>query len=187
VISGFLLESVLGLVFFNIFNNDLNSWIECTLSKFADDTKLRGVVNTTEGREAILRDLNKLEKWDHMNWIRFNNAKCKVMYLGQRSSTYGIGTEWENSLRAALQKRYWGFWCMKSMARASSVELQPRRPTASSAASNLELTRRWEFMPFYSALVRPYLEYSFQVWGSLQHLKDQTQIGEQIQILHCRY
>ncbi|GAB0197924.1 cAMP-dependent protein kinase inhibitor alpha [Grus japonensis] len=66
-----------GPTLFHTFINDTDSGIECTLSKFVDDTKLSGAANTLEGRGGIQRDLNRLEEWDHVNIMKFNQAKCK--------------------------------------------------------------------------------------------------------------
>ena len=68
-------RSALALILFNNFISDIDSGVEGTLSKFADDTKLWGAVNTPEGRDVIQRDLGRLEQWAQVNLMSFNKSK----------------------------------------------------------------------------------------------------------------
>ena len=62
--------------------------VECTLSKFADDTKLWDVVNTPDGQDAIHRDPDRLEYRAQANLMRFNKSKCEILQLGQGNPHY---------------------------------------------------------------------------------------------------
>ncbi|GAB0197122.1 mitochondrial enolase superfamily member 1 [Grus japonensis] len=99
VTSGVPQGLVLGPALFNIFVSDVESRIGCTLSKFANNTKLCGVTDVLEGRDAVQRDLNRLERWARVNHMKFNKTKCKVLHVGRRNSKhdYRLGGEWIDS------------------------------------------------------------------------------------------
>lgn len=55
----------------------IHSGTECMLRKFADDTKLSGVVDSLEGRDGMQRELGAFEEHAHMNLMKFKKAKWK--------------------------------------------------------------------------------------------------------------
>lgn len=61
-------------VFYNTVS-DMSSGIECTLSKFVDNTKVYAAVNVLEGSNSIYGDIDRLERWIHGTFMKFNKAK----------------------------------------------------------------------------------------------------------------
>jgi len=108
VMSGIPQGSVLRPVLFNVFVSDMDSGLECTLSKYANTTKLCRVVNTLEGRDAIQRKLDRLERCACANLMKFNKAKCKFLHMCQGNPKHKYRLA-ENGLRAGPPRRTLGY------------------------------------------------------------------------------
>jgi len=106
-----ILQGLSGLLPFNIFVSNMDRGIECTLSKFANNTKPCSAVDTLEGRDAFQRDLDRLESWACASLMKFNKAKRKVLHMGQGNPKheYRLGGEWTEKRR-----KTWGCWLTRS-------------------------------------------------------------------------
>jgi len=160
------LSVLLGPALPNIFVSDMDSEIECTLSKFAENAKLCGVVDMLEGRDAIQRDLDRLERWACVNLMKFNKAKCKVLHMGQGNPKhkYRLGGEW---IESSSDKKDLGVPVGKklNMTRQCMLAAQKANHMLGCIKRSMASRLREVILRLYCALVRP------QLW-SAQHRQD---------------
>ncbi|GAB0183246.1 mitochondrial enolase superfamily member 1 [Grus japonensis] len=152
----------------------------CTLSEFADDTKLGGVADTPEGCAAIQRDMDRIEIWVERNLMKFNKGKCRVPHLGQNNPKhqYRLGVDLlgsstaEKDLEVLVDNKL--FIRQHYALVAKKVNGMPGCIKKSRASRSREV-----ILPLYSALVRPHLEFCVQFWAP--QFKKDKELPERVQ------
>ncbi|PKU48226.1 rna-directed dna polymerase from mobile element jockey-like [Limosa lapponica baueri] len=146
---------VLGLL--NIFIGHMDSGFECTLSKF-----VCGVVEMLKGRDAIQRDIDRLERWACTNLMKFNKAKCKILHLGLSNPKhkYCLGREGRESVESSPEENDLGVLVDEktNMSQQCALTVQKVNHILGCIKRSMASRLREVILPLYSALVRPHLE-----------------------------
>jgi len=133
----------------------MDSGNECTLSNFANDTKLCDVVSKLEGRDAIQRDLDRLERWACANLIRFNKAKCKVLHAGRGNPKHKHRLGKEQTESSPEEKDLWVLGDEKlNMTQQCVLTVQMANRALGCIPSSVGSRAREGILPLCSALVR---------------------------------
>ena len=164
--SGVPQGSVLGPLLFVIYINDLDDNVQGMVSKFADDTKIGGIVNSEDGVSRLQEDIDELVRWASKWQMEFNPDKCEVIHFGRNNleSEYVMNGR---TLGKTDEQRDLGVKVHKSLKAAGHVDRVVKKAFGMLAfiSRGIEYKSRGVMMELYRTLVRPQLEYCVQFWS----------------------
>lgn len=91
MVSGVPQGLVLGVTLYLLFHLH-GQWDQCTLSKFTENTQLCSTFHMLDGRNVKKREL---ESWPHVNLMKFNKDKDKILNLAWGNSKLKYSPEGE--------------------------------------------------------------------------------------------
>ena len=170
VLSGVPQGSVLGPCLFLIYINDIDSAIDSTfvlMMKFADDTKIAAIVETSVDCRKLQDQINNLFKWSQKWQAGFNIDKCKVMHLGGQKNSHHQYTLGGEVLKTTEVEKDIGVYIHTSL--TPSVQVAEAAKKANKALYGLLkcLTYRDKvhYIKLYKIHVRCHLECAIQAWN----------------------
>jgi ribonuclease P/MRP protein subunit RPP40 len=178
-ISGVPQGSVLGPLLFLIFIDDLVRSLNNPVFAFADDIKIIG----SQGRTGLIGDIQLVQQWS-VEWdLPLNLQKSHVLTrelefslsadgqdtLGVVDSTRDLGVIVAADFKPSLQ-------CVAAAKKARAELFRLRRVLSSRSPT--------VFLPLYTAIVRPHLEYCVQAWSP--YFKKDIRCLERVQRLATR-
>ena len=173
VFSGVPQGSVLGpllfIIFINLFDQEVG--VLDIISKYADDTKVGGVVDEPEQIETLQNVLNRIMQWADTWQMVFNKDKCHVMHLGRKNTKHFYTMGGYAPGGQVLDKSTWE----EDLGVIVSDDLKPSKQclVASKKANSVlgRMARSFSYrskdvwLRLYRIYIRPILKYDVQAWS----------------------
>ena len=180
IYSGVSQGSVLELLLFTIYINNLPSNVTSPMLMFVDDPKIfRSIQNDTDCIQ-LQSDINKLLPWSSIWQLNFNVSKCYLLHFG-KSHCYSQYNIPGNIISSTGVIKDLGIYINKNLEfhyHSTSIAIQANYVLAHIYKS-FECMDAGMLVQLYKSIVRPILEYG-NVWGP-HYVSDKSTI-EKIQI-----
>ena len=171
VTSGVPQGSVLGPMLFIYYINDLPEVCTVETKIYADDTKAFTSINDDLDRLRLQETIDKMYEWTETWQLHFNNAKCKILHVGDNNPkhTYYIGV---GNSRAAIEEttleKDLGVLVDPHLNFEEHIDHIIKRANSKKAQilNNFTFRSKKILTPLFKSLVRPILEYNNTVWVS---------------------
>jgi len=125
-------------------------------------------VNSTsvEGREALQRDLDRLESWAITKRMKFNKSESQILHLQQGNPGYTHKLR-DERLESSPTERDLGVWVDGQLNRSHQCALAAKRANRVLGCIRHSITSQsgQVIVPLCTALVWPHLEHCVQFWA----------------------
>ena len=181
VSSGIPQGSVLGSLLFIIYINDLPNNIRTNSPLFADDTKLFTTITVedTSGAATLQQDLDTIERWCDEWLMSLNYDKCKNLLVGTDRITSQIDIEFRmkvrdkdgkeifNTLERPLMEKDLGIYIDRQLNFKKHIDFITKKAHSIMGIikRNFMQLDKNIFVPLYTTIVRPHLEYGQSIWS----------------------
>ena len=161
ILTGVPQGSVLGLLFFLIYINDLADYLHGMAKLFADDTPLSFSLNNLAFIEHILNsELVKLKEWAKKWLIKFNPQKTEVMVISNIHNDYDTELSYDENILKIVENH-----------KHLRVTISSNNKWSNSASKQISYLQKLKFQlpkhtlnKLYCTYIRPLLEYASEVW-----------------------